>query len=231
MSKSEPAADAREAGTSRASRGMIRTRLLQARARAESDWASWSDKTAADLIAKPPLTRLRELHAHQGDLTATAWYRVAESLINVDVPAAATPRGAEAPMPLTSDRRPSGPARLPWDRQVRRRSPAEPAGARPPARVAAEETFPGTPVRRDDRGAALPDRAAGPPAVARDLRAAGLPARAAPPPAHAAQGSYPRPAPALVQANQTDGPDLVIGALAIVGLLLCLYWLFSERIL
>ena len=226
---SEHAAEAAST-VSRGSRGMVRTRLLQARARAESDWAGWSDTTAARLIDLPPLARLRELRAHQADLTTSAWYRVAESLLRPD-DGSATPAGATAVVAAPAE--PLRGARgLPWDRRARNRARPQTASWADtpevrPARGDAPQPPSGLPVYPPHR-----QEFPGSQTLAVPSRSHGVPARAAsetefdtarPPERDRAAPQQPR--------DQADTPDLMLGLLVLAGILLGIYWLFSERVL
>lgn len=224
---------------SRASRGLIRTRLLQARVRAESDWADWSDATAARLIDLPALARLRELYAHQADLTPTAWYRVAESLL---------PQDDRSLVPGSKPAEPAAPAEpvfesrgLPWDRRSRNRARpcaapwAEATGIRP-ARPGPLEQPAGPPAHPPAR-LAFPDRSRGAAPPPRHGIEVASPPHGGPARAAAKTGLSPaqpqdpnRPAPPSPP-DQADTPDLLLGVLVLAGLLLGVYWLFSERVL
>lgn len=224
-------------GVSRASRGLIRTRLLQARTRAEDDWSSWSDSTAAQLVELPPLTRLRALHTHQADLTAAAWHRVAESLLRPEPPPRdALPSHAEEPG-LATARSTGQPRGLPWDRRGRDRTRPRPALG-PDMADAPIQPAPDRPTRADLSGTGLPVRgaperrfverarpAAEPPMHATLLPSAPAAAAGAPGSADRA-GPSPEPPP-----HDAAAPDLMLGVVVLAGLLLGLYWLFSERVL
>jgi hypothetical protein len=198
-------------------RGLVRARLLQARVGAERAWADWCDETAQTLLTLPPAARLRELRALQDDLTAPAWYRVAESLLAAGADGAST--AAVGPDP---DRSASPIRGLPWDRRARSQV-AHAAVHRPQAgrrSLAPAPASSGSPA-----SGVTGVHYAGPCAVTARPEDAGAPPGAFRRPVLSVDAP---PPPTSLTPSRDSEPDFLLGLLVLVGAVLGVYWLFSR---